>query len=442
MTRRILITLFLGLLSISLGIAVFTVLRSMRTDPVRVGDRLPRVGVRTLIVERQPYEEILTGYGLTRALRRTELVAEVSAVVKWIAPSLEAGGAVAEGEELVRLDPRDLRTAHVSAKAVLRQASASLEARSAERGSIAARLKLVEKEYAASKRELERQEKLEGSNFSASQLDGQVRQTALIERTMVELRFRQEENISEIEKASAEIALREAELAKASYDLERTVIRAPFAGSVVERNVQLGARVDFSTRLCSLVDTTRIEIPVAIAARHFGEIAVGAEAVVRLREGGEVVWQGPVARIAPTINEKDRTFYVFLEVHAASGEASVPTGGFVLAEIRGNRHEGVVVVPRGAFVGERVFVVDRSVADEPGVALIHERHLTVERYLPDVALVSSGLEPGEEIVLTSVDEIDEGSIVRTSDDSIERSSSNDQPEATAAGTKSAGVADS
>ncbi|MCH2373523.1 MAG: hypothetical protein MK538_05030, partial [Planctomycetes bacterium] len=161
MTRRILITLFLGLLSISLGIAVFTVLRSMRTDPVRVGDRPPRVGVRTLVVERQPYEEILAGYGLTRALRRTDLVAEVSAVVTWIAPSLEAGGTVVEGEELVRLDPRDLRTAHVSAKAVLRQASASLEARSAERGSIAARLKLVGKEYAASKRELERQEKLE-----------------------------------------------------------------------------------------------------------------------------------------------------------------------------------------------------------------------------------------------------------------------------------------
>jgi multidrug efflux pump subunit AcrA (membrane-fusion protein) len=69
-------------------------------------------------------------------------------------------------------------------------------------------------------------------------------------------------------------------------------------------------------------------------------------------------------------------------------------GLFVEAEIQGRRVDGVYSLPRSALrSGDRVVVVD-------GESRAHLRHVELLRRLPDRVLIRSGLEPGEQVVIS------------------------------------------
>lgn len=407
---RVFVSLLLSIVALAVGGAVFAILYSRRAEPERTEFTQPRVAVRVAPVESAPYAERLVGYGLARALRQTDVVAEVTGVITWVSPSLEAGRAVVTGEELVRLDSRDLAVAKASAKAIVEQAETELATRRSETQSIRERLKLLNEELALSRQELQRQRDLKGANLSRSQLDSQLARTKLAERAVLEMQWLQEANAREIESGEAEVRRRRAEYTRAANDLSRVVIRAPYGGTIVSRAVHQSTRVTPQSPLFTVVDVGRVEVPVALAARHFGEISPGATARVRLREGGDMVWGGEVSRVSPVVSNRDRTFYAFLEVVNEPHDPVVPVGAFVVAEIAGRRHDNVVAVPRVAFVGERLFVVSGSAVGEIG--LVESRVPQVARFLPDVALVASGLKPNDSIVLTNVEEIDTGSRVK------------------------------
>ena len=72
----------------------------------------------------------------------------------------------------------------------------------------------------------------------------------------------------------------------------------------------------------------------------------------------------------------------------------------------------VMPVPRTAFVEDSVYVAIPT--ESAGVAKVELRHPTIYRMLPDVALVKSGLSPGEAVILTNLDQVVEGVRVRTS----------------------------
>ena len=150
-----------------------------------------------------------------------------------------------------------------------------------------------------------------------------------------------------------------------------------------------------------------------LGASRFGEVEVGATARVRLTEGGPVVWSGTVVRVSPTVNSKDRTFTVYLEVEAEGDRVPIAPGAFVLAEIDGRVHRDVIALPRIAFVGDSVYVAKEE-AD--GEAVVAERRPEVVRVLPEVALVRGGVEPGEKVILTNLEQIADGArvlLVRT-----------------------------
>ncbi|MHC4861574.1 MAG: efflux RND transporter periplasmic adaptor subunit, partial [Planctomycetota bacterium] len=261
----------------------------------------------------------------------------------------------------------------------------------------------------AASRELERIRGLVREGVETrSALDRQVSAKSAKERLVAELESREATAKNDLVSAVADVDVAGAAFAQAKNDLERTVIRSPYTGRIEARHAELGSRVAPGSLLFRIVDLSRVEVPVALAASRYGEVAPGAKARVRLTEGGDVVWEGTVSRLSPSVNSRDRTFLVYLEVAASAGEAPVPPGAFVLAEIDGLRHADVIPVPRGAFVEDRLYLA--APADD-GEALIREVRPDVRRLLPDVALLSGGVEPGERIVVTSLEQIAAGSRV-------------------------------
>jgi RND family efflux transporter MFP subunit len=411
--RRAIVSVILIVLFLALGAAALFALISLKEKPDRVADVPPRTAVRVVVAEKGPYREILEGYGSARAIRASEVAAEVSGTVRWLSPTLEAGAVVTAGDELVRLDPRDFRERVSSAEARAKQAAAAVKRLRVDIDSLERRLAMAREDLDAASRELDRVRGLvEDGVETKSAQDRQLSARSAKERIVAELEWREAAARNDLIGAEAEVEAASAALAQAKNDLARTTVAAPYSGRIEARSASLGARVGPGTPLFRMVDLSRVEVPVALGASRYGEVAVGARAAIRLTEGGPVVWRGPVARVSPSVNSLDRTFLAYLEVSGDAADAPVPPGAFVLAEIEGLLHEGVIALPRAAFVEEVVYVADPA----DGEAVIREVRPEVFRTLPNVALVTGGVEPGDRVVVTSLEQIAAGSRVILVDD--------------------------
>ena len=364
----------------------------------------------------------------------------------------------------IEIARRELASSHT-------RAQAAVEGLDADKGAAGAQLLIARKELETGKRELGRSKALSKTDLvSQSELDQQILRVATLERTVLELEARlestgpaikraradadagaRERSVSELEgqleslshavkealaapesatrermvvelegrlksigpsllQALADVETRRAQLAMSKRNLARSVIHAPFSGEIQARHVQAGERVTPGTPLLSITDSTRLEIAVPLPSSVANEFPAEAQARLRLQRDGEVIWQGAVSRRAPAINETDRTLQVFLEIGPGQCEPPILPGTFVQAEIDGLLHENVFVIPRDALIEDRLYVARRT-GTEGGESTVESRRPQVKRLFQDVALITGGLEPGDEVVLTSVEKIGNGTLV-------------------------------
>jgi len=394
---------------LAIGFFAMRGLAMLKKPPSDDASPPPRTAVRVRPAERGSYQERVTGYGRARALRQTRVASELAATVEWISPRLEAGNSVQQGEVLVRLDARNARSALARATANLARANAEVERLEAELVSLTEQLEVARSEFETADRELQRTRTLaRQGHATASDVDTRSMAASLRRASVVSLEGRKRTTSAQVTAAEASIAAAEADRTRAANDVGRAEVKAPYAGTIEERLVSPGAYVSPGQDLFGLVDLTRVEVPVALPASRFGEVLAGAEAVVRLRAEDAPVWTGTVARVASVVDPETRTFQAFLLVASESGRAAVPPGAFVLAEIAGARYDGVFVVPRSAFMGGRLFIAGSDTGDVE----VESRRPEVRRLLIDVALIEGGLDEGEFIVVTNVEQIADGSRVR------------------------------
>ena len=418
LTRRILITLLIAVVLLAAGVGAFRALSAKRKEPERAEQHARAVAVRTTRLERIDYREQIDGYGSARALRRASVAAEIGGVVRWIAPKLEAGAEVKQDEILVRLDDRDAKSALESAVARLDRIHAAAGTLESDLKTARSKVAIVRRELLASKRELERIENLQGQEVAtASEYDKQSMATALRESALLDLEGRISSFQSQLERNRAEAREAEANRDRAKHDLGRAEVRAPHAGRIELRHVNPGDRVAVGNALFEVVDLSRIEIPVAIAALHFGAVQEKAAAEIRLGGNDALTWTGIVARIAPTVSVQDRTFYAYLLVESGAPTESVPPGAFVSARIEGRLFRNVFVLPRSALLGDHVYVV------RDGVARVCTPHVVTN--LPHAAIADQGVEAGELLITSNLEEVAEGTRVTVSSDGVVESSADD-----------------
>jgi RND family efflux transporter MFP subunit len=401
--RRTVISVGLAVVLLGAGWILHERLTAMREAPNREERSARAIAVRVRTVARTDYQERLVGYGRARALRRARVAAEVTGVVRAVAPALQAGVAVVPNEELVRIDDRDLREALQSARARRSKTQAEAKRLATERKTNGQKLEISREELKASEREVSRIEGLEGrGGATKSELDKERLRFLVRRGAVLDFEGRDASLEAQLERNRFESAELEAAIAKAQLDLERTVIRAPFAGVIVEKEVELGALVAPGTILFELVDLARVEIPVALPASRYGEVELGAPASVRIGTNAEPR-QGTIARLAPRVSTEDRTFFAYVVIENVAGTAPVPPGAFVTAQVDGRRFADVIVLPRTALVGRQVFV------NRDGVARVKEPKILYT--LPHVLIADGGLEEGDELILTNLEEIADGTRV-------------------------------
>jgi RND family efflux transporter MFP subunit len=243
-------------------------------------------------------------------LFRSTLAAELHARVEVL--HVEVGDAPAAGAALVSLDCREYT-------ARLRQAQALLRALEARRGFA---------EY-----RVDRARSLAGRDALAEEV------------------LRQRE--SELATLAAERGAQQAALDNAQLQVERCVIRAPYAGVVVERRAQPGELAAPGSPLVTLVDAERVEVQATLRRELVADLE---QADMVLFDSGSA--QYPVRRrvVLPTVDPRSDGQELRLEFSAARAAPGTP--GRLRWRLAGRMLPPHLLERRAGQLG--VFVLDES----------------------------------------------------------------------------------
>ncbi|MEM7609319.1 MAG: efflux RND transporter periplasmic adaptor subunit, partial [Myxococcota bacterium] len=227
-------------------------------------------------------------------------------------------------------------------------------------------------ELDAAQRELERAERL-GDAITEQQLDAARNRVA-----------------------AARAALRVANVASS-----RSVIRAPFAGTVAALDVERGEVAAPGVPLVRLVKLSPVHISLSVPDRDVASLRPGMEVRVQADANGGV-GTGVVERVSPAADLRTRAFEVRVEV-ANEGRQLLP-GMIAEVEVSGASIEGAVVVPQYTLV---------TALEENGVFVEVDgkavwRPVRVGRVVRDQVLIEDGLAVGERLIVTGHRELQEG----------------------------------
>jgi len=262
-------------------------------------DGPPPAQVKVVSAEDRQLAPEMSVSGTVISLNDSRISAEVEGP---LLSSAQVGSAVNKGDTLARIDDRLLKIAARRAEARLASLKADMVFREAD---------------------VKRFEELaEQNNASTARL---------------------QEVIARRETLKQDIADAKAVLDRARGDLERTIIRAPFAGHVAERLAAAGEYMSVGTEVIRLVDTANIEITMAAPISTIPFLADGNLISVT---SGTTQMQLPIRTIVPVGNSVSRMVEVRLSANAKNWVIGAPV------KITLPKGEAVqsVAVPRDALI--------------------------------------------------------------------------------------------
>lgn len=375
----------LVILSVMGGTAYYL---STQTPPAeQVPHRAALIPVTAAVLQPQDYTVIVPTQGEVRARTESSLIPEVSGMIQSISPAFREGGFFESGEELVKLDDRDHAATVVIAQSAVAQAQTA-----------------VSEETAKSAQAVE--------DWKALGRKGEPDPLVLRKPQLAE--------------ANARLQSAEAQLERARRDLERTSIRAPYAGRIVEKLADVGQYVSPGRELAKIyaVDAAEIDLPLKNADLAFLNIPehFRGEKMPVMDNGPEVTftapyagrnghWTGRLVRAAGGIDSRSRQLYVTAQVqdpYARRGADNPPLkiGMWVTAFITGRTLKDVFVIPRVAVrEGDQVLLIDKE-------ERLRSRTITVVWGGPDHVVVTEGLKAGELLCTVPLHYAVEGSQVK------------------------------
>lgn len=380
MRKRVRWLLPLAILGVAL-LATFSMIASRPEPPKReTPPREPLVQVEPA----RPFagEFLLMAQGTVMPRTETVLVSEVNGAVVSVAENFNPGGFFRRGDVLMRIDAKDYQAA-------MRRAEAQVANRSALLAQEQARADQARRDWDNLRR------------------PGQPSELVL--------------RVPYVAEAEANLRSAEADLQQARINLERTTIRAPYDGMLREKRVDHGQYVGTGTQLAVLfaVDRAEVRLPLTEHDVSFVDLPApgsqeeGALLTLRAVVGGErLSWPARLVRSENVIDERSRVVYAVAAIEDPYGVLGrregppLPFGTYVEADIPAAVGHQVVGVPRHAVRGSnQLMVVD-------GENRLRLRNVVIVRGDNQHAFIDGGLEPGERVIVSSLDAPVDGMPVR------------------------------
>lgn len=317
----------------------------------------PPVPVETIVARLDTVERSLSAVGSLQAARQVTIAPETAGRVVKI--FFESGAKVEAGDSLVQLNDESERASLASYKASARLAEINLD--------------------------------------RASELR---RNQAGPQSTVDTTRAQYDAALADIKRTEAAIALK--------------LIRAPFAGDLGIRRINLGEIVSTGTQVVTLTDLSRIYVDFALPEQNGGKVRVGQEIRVSVDSLPGREFRGTISVIDPQVGSDTRALKV--QGTLDNTERLLLPGMFAAVRAMLPSVSDVVVVPTTAvdhsLYGDSVYVV-RDNKDERGAAKTIAERATVEigPQSRDVIEIRSGVKPGDKVIISGQVRLSNGAAV-------------------------------
>lgn len=322
----------------------------------------------SLVVLPQPAELRVQSYpGEIHARFEPELAFRIAGKV--IKRMVEAGDRVSKGQPLAELDPADVRL--------------QLEASRARVSAAQADLQLARTERERYKTLLDRQ------MISSSQFDS------------ADNNYRS---------AAARLKQARADFEVADNQATYSVLRAPQAGVIAQRAVEVGQVVAAGQTVFVLAADGEREVLISLPETVINQIATGQPVEVELWSRPDQRLAGIVRELSPAADSQSRTFAA--RVSLKDPEADVEIGQSARVFIQ-NQHDVPLSVPLSAVTAEKsqsfVWVVDKQTLK------VSRRPVKVGSFRRDRASILEGLDSSDWVVAAGVHMLLEGQSVQPVD---------------------------
>jgi len=331
--------------------------------------------------------------GNIQAVTEAPLLARASGYIK--SRSVDIGDRVKAGQVVAEIEAPELDQQIRQAQASIDQAASTIEQSQAA-------LQQGQSNAALAKITAERSQKL----FDRNVVSRQDNDTAQMQYAA------QQANVSALEKAvaaarSSSSAL-QANLGRLNELKSYLTVRAPFAGVITVRNIDVGALVtEGSTLLFRIAQADRLRTYLNVPQADSGSVRVGQHATLLVPDLGGRKFSGLVTRTANALDPASRTLLTEIQVDNSSG-ALLP-GMYTEVDLAVPRASPPMIIPADTLVvrgdGQQVAVVDRD-------GTVHFKLIHIGRDLGTNIEVLDGLEVGQMLAVNPGDTVREGARVK------------------------------
>lgn len=314
-------------------------------------------------------EEIRSGPSLSGQLSaetQATVRAEVSGAV--LQTLVDVGGAVREGQELARLDDSGIRDQFISARSGVTTADNSVQ---------------------IAEREAQRADALSKAGAIADRQRDQAR--------------------NQLSAAQAMAADARARLANAQKQLDKTVIKAPFAGVVSARSINAGDFVSPGTAAYTIINPNTMRLEASVTAEALSAIRLGSPVEFQVNGYGARKFTGRITSINPVADPATRQVRVIATIPNQGG--TLVSGLFAEGRVASEAHTSPVVP--GAAVDERG-VRPYVMRLKGGKVEKAEVVLGIRDVTTETVEITSGLAPGDTVLLGAARGISAGTKVKVS----------------------------
>ncbi|MEW8301273.1 MAG: efflux RND transporter periplasmic adaptor subunit, partial [Candidatus Thiodiazotropha sp.] len=188
--------------------------------------------------------------------------------------------------------------------------------------------------------------------------------------------------------------------------IEKKTVRAPFAGQLGIRQVNLGQIVDQGSPLVTLQTIDPIYVDFSLPQQRYSILKPETEVRITTDAAPDVVFTGRIIAVNPEIDQMTRSVRVRATL-ANKGELLRP-GMFANVEVLLPDKQEVLAIPATAVLyapyGDTVFVID-EVEDEKGgekQLVLRQQVIRLGNAKGDFVAVETGLKEGESVVTSGV----------------------------------------
>ncbi|KAF3977096.1 MAG: efflux RND transporter periplasmic adaptor subunit [Methylococcales symbiont of Iophon sp. n. MRB-2018] len=332
--------------------------------------------VEVIKLEKNDFQVWVKSQGTVSPRTESTLIAEISGRISSISPAFREGAFFEAGQQLLQVDPSNYRLAITVAQSQVAQMQLA-----------------VAEEQAKARQAAKNWQRL-----------GQGQQPS-------ELVLRKPQLAS----AKASLAAAEALLKQARLDQQRTRIVAPYAGRVLEQQVDVGQFVSPGTILAKIyaVDYAEIRLPLSNEQLQFIDIpdlyrgqdqqSLNMPEVTLIATMGLQVhqWQGRIVRAEGAYDTRSRRLSLVAQVDdpyakTSDNKPALKVGQFVEANIKGKLLQNVFVIPRNAIKdSNQLMIVNQQ-------SQLTIRQVEIIWRDADYVVIQNGLQEGEWLSITPI----------------------------------------